>query len=96
MIIADYYHTFAKTNTGNNTGFLLNERHASEAQKQVKVLLIVKYTIRWGSTEVSQKNLTKQGYLMPMLTAKVVSVMSFKFPAKLTIGMVKEGGVETH
>jgi hypothetical protein len=46
MIIADYYHTFAKTNTGNNTGFLLNERHASEAQKQVKVLLIVKYTIR--------------------------------------------------
>jgi hypothetical protein len=46
MIIADYYHTFAKTNTGNNTGFLLNEQHTSKAQKQVKVLLIVKYTIR--------------------------------------------------
>jgi hypothetical protein len=38
----------------------------------------------------------KQGYLMPTLTAKVVSVMPFKFQAKLTVGMVKEGGVETH
>ena len=37
-----------------------------------------------------------KGICCPLLTMKVVSVMQFNISERLTIGMVKRGGVETH